>query len=229
MLIADTIARRIDEGAGHVTDIAPYMLNKLWGINYFMVTGPTSDAANYMDFLNRQGYGSVTAQGFIALTTASALLSGGFLSLARGANDFCFEGRSTVRPLELRIGQVSVFWPELTPWLNPDNVSLLIMVDAVWGKILFMRVGLDSPVLGNTSGNPELTCGVRVKVQSLSLGLEVTTRFVGLPFFIAGTELDLGDVFSLGLDGYYGAGNTMRESREYPLGPGAIGFIRAKL
>ena len=59
-----------------------------------------------------------------------------------------------MKPLGVRIGEVGVFWPELTTWLNPDNVSLLVMVDAVWKDIVFMRVGIDSPILGNTQREP---------------------------------------------------------------------------
>ena len=49
-----------------------------------------------------------------------------------------------------------------------------------------------------------------------------------MPFFLAGTELDLNDTFTLGIEGYYGERNTMRELREYPLGPGATCFLRAR-
>ncbi len=58
-------------------DVAPYLLNKLWGITYFLETGPTSDAANYMDLVKEQGYSGVTANGAIFLNTACCLLSGG--------------------------------------------------------------------------------------------------------------------------------------------------------
>ena len=229
MVIADMISRKINEGAGHITDLAPYMLNKLWGISYFVETGPTSDASNYMNLLNDRGYGTVTRRNVIFLNAASCLLSGGFLNLMRGTYNFIVEGDSMVKPLELRIGEVSVFWPELTTWLNSDNTSLLVSVDAAWRDIVLMRVGIDSPILGNTRVNPELTFGVRVKIHRLSLGMELTSQFVRLPFFMGSTEFDLSDMFSVGVEGYYGERNTMREQREYPLGPGAVGFVKAKL
>jgi hypothetical protein len=83
--------------------------------------------------------------------------------------------------------------------------------------------------MGNTAANPELTCAVRVLVQRLSLGLEATTSFSSFPFFLGLTELALNDTFSVGLEGYYGQQGTMRERREYPLGPGAAGFVKARL
>jgi hypothetical protein len=147
----------------------------------------------------------------------------------KGTYDFIVEGDPMVKPLVLRIGEVSVFWPELTTWLNPDNVSLLVSVDAAWRDIVFMRAGLDSPVLGNTSVNPELTLAMRVKIRRLSLGAELTSHFVSLPFLKGSTEFDLSDIFSVGVEAYYGERNTMRERREYPLGPGAVGFVKAKL
>lgn len=228
MLIADMTSRKINEGSGHVTDLAPYMLNKLWGITYFLETGPTSDAANYVNLLNEQGYSTVTRENVIYLSAASCLLSGGFLSLLRGTYDFIVEGDSMVKPLGLRIGEVGVFWPELTTWLNSDNVSLLVSVDAAWRDIVFMRAEIDWPILGNTSMNPELTVGAKVKIRWLRLGLEVTSHFVRLPFFVGSAELDLGDTFSVELEGFYGERNTMRELREYPLGPGAVGFVKAR-
>jgi hypothetical protein len=205
------------------------MLNKLWGINYFLVTGPTSDSENYLDLLHAQGYGAVAAADVIALHAASFLLSGGSLSLANGAFRFIFQGDSIVKPLVLRLGEARVFWPELTTWLNPDNVSLLVTFDAEWKDGLFMRAGVDTPILGNTSAPPELTLGARVRMEALSFGLEVTSRFAGLPFFSGNAELDLTDFLSAGIEGFYGAGNTMRELREYPLGPGAAGYVTLRL
>ena len=176
MLIAEKVSRKITEGEGHVTDLAPYLLNKLWGINYFSVTGPTSDAENYMDLVNAQGHGTVDRTRFIGLHAAACLLSGGFLSLARGAWSYIFTGESAVTPLRARIGEVSLFWPELTTWLNPDNVSLLVMAEGAWRDAAFVRVGVDTPVMGNTAQNPELTLGTRVKIEKLSVGLEITSR-----------------------------------------------------
>jgi hypothetical protein len=134
-----------------------------------------------------------------------------------------------VKPLGIRIGELSLFWPELTTWLNPDNVSLLVMVDAAWRDNVFMRVGIDSPILGSTSMNPELTFGVKLRISRLILGTELTSHFVGFPFLKGSTEFDLNDTFSMGVEGYYGQRNTMRELREYPLGPGAVGFVKVKL
>jgi hypothetical protein len=229
MLIADRISQRIDRGAGGIADLEPYVLNKLWGINYFLETGPYSDGANYVSLLNGQGFTAVTARNVILLNAASCLVSGGFLSLVKGACDFIFKGESTVRPLELRIGEVSVFWPEMTAWLNPDNVSLRTTLDAEWGDVMLVRAGLDVPILGGTNPAPELTLGARIKIRRFGMGLELTSRFVKLPLFVGSMEYDLNDTFSLGVEGYYGQGNTMRELREYPLGPGATGFLKVRM
>ncbi len=67
MVIADMINRKISEGAGHITDLAPYMLNKLWGISYFVETGSTSDASNYVNLLNERGYSMVIRRNAIYL------------------------------------------------------------------------------------------------------------------------------------------------------------------
>jgi hypothetical protein len=227
MLIAEKIGQRIDGGEGRITDLAPYVLNKIWGINYFLVTGPDSDAANYMELLAEQGY-ATGARNVIALNAASCLLSGGFLSLMKGAYDFIFKGESIVRPLELRIGEMGVFWPEITTWLNSDNVSLQASVDAGWKDIVLMRAGLDVPILGATSLNPELTIGGGTRIRRLSTWLELTSRFVGLPFFKGSVEYDLSDALSLGVEAFYGQRTTMRELREYPLGPGANAFVTVR-
>jgi hypothetical protein len=229
MLIADMTGRKIREGAGHITDLAPYVLNKLWGINYCMTTGPTSDAANYVDLLNQQGYGNVTSSNVIFLNAASCVLSGGFLSLMKGSWNFIVEGELMVKPLALRIGELSMFWPEFTTWLNSDCVSLLVSLGSAWRDTVFLDAGIDSPILGNTSANPELTFGVKLKILRLILAMELTSRFERLPFFIGSTEFILSDVFSAGIEGHYGERNTMREVREYPLGPGATCFFNAKL
>ncbi|HVP18936.1 MAG TPA: hypothetical protein VMU36_08050 [Spirochaetia bacterium] len=226
MLTADAIGRKIDEGAGHITDLAPYLLNKLWGVSYFLETGPHSDGANYVDLLIKQGHNTVSSRSVVSLNAVSCLLSGGFLALARGTYDFIAEGTSAVKPLGLRIGEVTLCWPELTTWLNPDNVSLLVSADAAWKNIAFFRFGIDSPLLGNTSANPELTFGVKVKIQRLRVGTEITSHFTGLPFFLGSAELLLADIFSIGIEGFYGERHTMRELREYPLGPGAAGFVK---
>ncbi len=59
--------------------------------------------------------------------------------------------------------------------------------------------------------------------------MELTSHFVMVPFVAASLEVDLDDGISIGLEGHYGEGSTMRELREHPLGPGASGFIRAAL
>jgi len=92
--------------------LAPYLLNKLWGINYFSVTGPTSDAENHMNLVNGQGY--------------------------------------------------------------------------------------------------------------------ITFRFVRPPFFPGSAELDISNALSIGTEGFYGQGKTMREIREYPVGPGALLFLKMR-
>jgi hypothetical protein len=229
MLTAGMIAREINEASGHITDLAPYMLNKLWGIPYFLETGPTSDGANYVSLLNQMGFASATAENVIVLNAASCVLSGGFLSLARGTYRYIAEGDSHVEPLGVAIGEVTALWPELTTWLNSDNVSLQLSFEAAWKDSLFFLAGIDTPVLGGSNKNPELTLGARVKIRRLSFGAEVTSRFVKLPFFLGSAELELTDIFSAGIEGFYGEGNTMREAREYPLGPGATAFLKVRL
>lgn len=228
-LIADAVGSDIDDGAGHITDLAPYLLNKLWGISYFLETGPYSDAVAYVSLLNDQGYASVTRSAVIFLTAVSCASSGGFLALMKGTYDFLADGTSRVEPLGLKIGDVTVFWPELTTWLNPDNVSLSASVDAAVSDFLLLRAVMDLPVLGNTNANPELTFGTTVKIATLSLGAELTSNFTGWPFLMGGVELPLGNTFSVGIEGFIGGRMTMRELREYPLGPGMSSFLRARL
>jgi hypothetical protein len=227
MLIADSIAGRIIRGEGNVMDIAPYVLNKTWGIGYFMETGLTSDAANYMTLLRGQGYDSVTRDSVIALTAATCLLSGGMLSLAMGGIDYIACSRSAIRPLGISIGDTSLYWPELTTWLNPQNVSLRVLVNAAWREIFFARLGIEAPVLGNTGVNPEVTIGVTIWISSVGLGMDVTSQFDGFPFLKGRAELRLSGMFSAGIEGFYGEGTTMSEVREYPLGPGASVFLTA--
>jgi hypothetical protein len=228
-LIADAVGSDIDDGAGHITDLAPYLLNKLWGITYFLETGPYTDAGTYVSLLNDQGFAGVTRNAVIFLTAVSCASSGSFLALMKGTYDFLADGTSRVEPLGLKIGDVTVFWPELTTWLNPDNVSLSASVDAAVSDFLLLRAGVDLPVLGNTSANPELTFGTTVKMAALSLGAELTSNFAGWPFLTGGVELPLGNAFSVGIEGFIGGRTTMRELREYPLGPGISGFLRARL
>jgi hypothetical protein len=175
------------------------------------------------------GFRTATTTNVIMLSAASCLLSGGFLSLARGTYQYVAEGDLQVQPLSVGIGEVTVFWPKLTTWLNSDNVSLLVSIDAAWKDSIFMRAGLDTPILGGNNPSPELTLGARVKIQRLSVGMEATSRFVKLPFFLGSMELELTDMFSAGVEGFYGEGNTMREMREYPLGSGAMGYLKARL
>ena len=227
MMIADSIAGRIVRGEGNVMDLAPYVLNKAWGIGYFMEAGPTSDAAFYMSLLRGQGYDAVTRDSVIALNAASWLLSGGMLSLAMGAIDYIAGLRSAVRPLGISIGDTSLYWPELTTWLNPQNVSLLVLVNAAWREIFLARLGIEVPVLGNTGVNPEVTIGATVWISSVGLGLDVTSQFDGFPFLKGRAEIRLSDMFSAGIEGFYGERTTMREVREYPSGPGMAAFLTA--
>jgi hypothetical protein len=227
MLTASAVGTKINEGGGHVTDLAPYLLNKTWGIGYFMETGPTSDGGNYVALLDQHGYPSVTATNIILLHASSCMVSGGFLSLLGGTWGYLARGDVAVGPLELDTGDVRVFWPEVTTWLNKDNVSVSVLAEAAWRRVAFFTVGVDTPVLGNLRAPAELTLGARGKIQVLSVGLEVTTGFANVPFVQGSVGVDVGEHASVGLQGHYGQGNTMRESREYPLGPGAGAFMRA--
>jgi hypothetical protein len=229
LLIASAISTRINQGAGHVSDLAPYLLNKLWGVSYFLETGPMSDGSNYLDLLSLQGYGTVTRTELVVLNAAACMLSGGFLGLVKGTYDHIVEGVSTVTPLGLTTGDLSVQWPELTAWLNPDNVSLSVSVDGSWQRNVVVRAMVDSAVAGKTGVIPEVTLAAKVKIRRMSVGMELTSHFVMFPFVAASLEVDLNDGISIGLEGHYGEGGTMRELREHPLGPGASGFIRAAL
>ncbi len=229
LLTAASVSRRIDEGEGHVTDLAPYLLNKLWGISYFLETGPTSDAANYMTLLQAQGASTVTQSTVIALQAASCLLSGGFLSLARGAWVYVWDGDARVQPLALAMGPWQVFWPEATTWLNADNVSVQVTLDAAWDQRVLLRAGADVPVLSAGAAGSEVTLGAAYRIEAARLGVEVTTGFSGVPFLLGTAEFSNARGFAVGLEGYYGNGDTMREAREHPLGPGGSVFVRAAL
>jgi hypothetical protein len=229
MLIADMISRKINGGSGGITDLAPYMLNKVWGINYFLVSGSTSDSENYMIQVNGQGHGRLDRETIIGLHAASLLLSGGFLSLAKGTWEYIFLGESSLTPLQVPVGDLRLFWPEVTTWLNPDNVSLQVMFSAAWKDFLSVRAGLDTAVLGQTAANPEATLGVEAAAGRFTIGAEVTTRFARLPFMLASLRFSASNSVSLGIEGYYGEKNTMRELREFPLGPGAVGYVKVRL
>ena len=227
LLIAATIAAAIDEGDGHVMDVAPYMLNKLWGVGYFQETGPTSDAVAYIGDLDQQGQ-VVSAQRVITLQAVSLLASGGFLSLVRGVIDFAADGRASVQPLALELGGASLCWPEVTTWLNPDNVSVQVSTRIRWGQRLVWWAGVDVPALG-AGGAPELTLGCALGLGPVRLEGEATDRDLGFPFVRCSLELDVGGGASIGAEGFYGQGATMRELREYPAGPGVSAILRARL
>ena len=229
LLTASRIARQIDERGGHVTDLAPYLLNKLWGIPYFRETGPDSDAAAYMDLVAEQGYHSVTAARVIGLSAASCVLSGGFLSLAGATWRYIADADAAATPLGLTLGPVRILWPEMTAWLNPDNVSVDATVDAAWGTDVLLRAGADVPALGNVAASPELTIGATVRIRPVRLGMELTSNGRGVPFLQGSAEIAVGERVSVGVEGFYGQGTTMREAREHPLGPGANAFLRTAL
>ncbi len=227
LAIAQAIAARMDSGEGQVLDVAPYVLNKLWGVSYFLETGPTSDAQDYLDQLARQGF-TVTSTQVIALQAVSFLVSGGSLGLARGTVAFVADARTSVDPIALRVGDALLCWPEMSAWLNPDNVSVQLSSRLRWSSSLLSWVGLDVPVLG-AAGNPELTVGSGVRLGPLRVQGELTARSLGVPFVKGGAELAVGEVGAVGVEGFYGQGTTMRERREYPAGPGAAAYIRARL
>ena len=227
LVIAASISTEIADGNGHVLDLAPYALNKLWGIGYFMDSGPTSDAAEYLFDLGLQGFG-VTAESVIALQAASFLASGGFLALARSVADFAMDDRSRARPLALHLGEVQIFWPEVTTWLNPDAVSVQLSTRVRWGAALVSWAGIDVPALG-AGGAPELTLGSWIRVGAVRLEGEITDRAFAFPFLRGSVELRVGKGASIGVEGFYGRGSTMRERREYPMGPGASAFLRTRL
>jgi len=228
LAIAASIAGKIDEGEGHVMDLAPYLLNKLWGIGYFLETGPTSDAGQYVSLLNQQGFPAVTREAVIALHAGSCLVSGGFLGLLAGAYNFTVNADAAVKPLGLRVGEAAVFWPEVTTWLNPDSVSVLVSTRVAWSGLVWSWAGIDLPVLGST-GSPEITLGSGCSVGIMIFSAEITARSLGFPFLKGSMEVRVGGRCSIGIEGFYGEGNTMRELREHPAGPGAAAFLRARL
>ncbi|HET6451266.1 MAG TPA: hypothetical protein VFI08_08140 [Spirochaetia bacterium] len=229
LLTAVQISRSIDDGEGQVMELAPYVLNKLWGVHYFMVTGITSDATTYMDAVAQQGYRSVTQTNVIALNAVSGALSGGFLALAAGTWGYVVDGSTAVAPLGATLGPVRLLWPEVTPWLNADNVSVDVTMDAQWEDSLTLRVGADVPALGNTGARAEVTVGARAGVRPVTVGLELTSNGNGFPFLQASAEAALGGRVSIGLNGFYGKGTTMREAREHPRGPGLDAYLKAAL
>jgi hypothetical protein len=229
LVIAASIAAAMDAGEGHVMDLAPYVLNKLWGVSYFLETGPTSDAGTYLDLLGQQGWAGITREEVIALHAASCLASGGFLGLVGGAFNFVNDGRTTVMAPQLRLGEAAVFWPEVTTWLNPDNVSVLVSTQITWSGFLATRAGIELPVLGNTASAPEVTLGSELMFGGVSFGMEVTSHSIAFPFLKGAAQVRAGGSCWIGIEGFYGQGNTQRERREYPAGPGGSLFLRARL
>jgi hypothetical protein len=191
MAIAASIAREIDEGEGHVMDLAPYLLNKLWGIGYLTETGPTSDAGQYVSLLNQQGFPAVTREALVGLHAASCLVSGGFLGLLAGACNFIVNADAAVKPLGLRVGDATVYWPEATTWLNPDSVSVLVSTHVAWSGLVRSWAGIDLPVLGNTGG-PEITIGAGCSVGIMGFSAELTARSLSFPFLKGSVEVRVG-------------------------------------
>jgi hypothetical protein len=105
-------------------------------------------------------------------------------------------------------------------------VSFLAWVDMAVGSHVFLATGIESPVLGNMNGYPELTFDTSDRLGAMALGAGLTSRLVGVPFVYGSAEVVLRDSFSLGVEGHYGQGNTLREWREHPLGPGAQVFAK---
>jgi len=164
----------------------------------------------------------------MGLHAGSCLVSGGFVCLLAGAFGFIVNADTAVAPLGLRIGEATVYWPEATTWLNPDNVSVLVSTEVAWSSLFRSWAGIDLPVLGNT-GSPELTVGSACRLGILMVGAELTARSLAFPFLKGSAEVRVGGRCSIGIEGFYGQGNTMRELREYPAGPGAAVFLRARL
>lgn len=218
--IAESISSRIVAGLGQVTDLSPYLWNKLWGINYFLDTGPYSDAARYLDLLEQEGFGSISARSVVFLHSASLVLSGGFLALAAAQYEFLASGRSSVVPLALELQRVTFYWPEMTTWLNPDNISLELSEYAAIGDHVLLGVAIDQPTLGNLSQPTEFTVEPALTLAPVRIGLGTTFDFSGVPFLLGRCELLMGRHFLIGIEGHWGRGDTMRELREFPLGSG---------
>lgn len=229
MIIAASFYEKVTRGRGHITDMPVYLMNKIWGVQYFLSGGKYSDGSHYVDLLNQQGDSRVNRRHVVYLEAASTLFSGGTAALLKGTFDYISYGETEVKPLGLSFDSITVFWPELTPWLNNDNVSLYVMDDIRFGRRNFFRAGVDIPLLGNRNRVTEITAGVMRQIWRFIPRIETTWQFKGLPFVKAGTDFEFTGDLSCAFDFFYGRKNTMREVREYPSGPGASASLKYKI
>lgn len=227
LLIASKMADKVVRGEGHAMDLAPYLLNKLWPVSYFLDRGSYSDAAAYLRLIDEQGYEAPAYEEVSWLTAGSTLASGTFLTLAASAYHYVATGDARVTPLGLRLGELTLYWPEVTPWLNPDNLSLEARMSAGIGSLVLAEVAVDKPFWGNRGARTEFTFGGNAHLAPFDFGGEVTTGFVGFPLVVGRAALNLNRTFAVGVEGHYGRGETMQELREYPRGAGATTYLRA--
>ena len=223
--LANLSAKKIQLGEGHIMDGTPYAMNKLLGVVYFLRGGITgtessrSDSKRYVSFLQEQGFEDVTKDDIIKLQAVSFLLSGGTWSLLRGATRFIWQGKERVEPVGVQVGGAKIMMPELTTWLNGDNVSLGIQTRIKKKKTSFL-VGLEKAVLGNTKIRPEITAGVNTKKGDWGLEAEMTSNG-STPYLEGKISRKLPKIdknLSIFGKGYYGEGRTQREKRERPKG-----------
>jgi len=229
MQIASDTATKINHQDGHITDMAPYMINKLWGISYFSLKGPDSDARNYVSSLNILGYRRINQQDVIYMNVASFLLSGGTISLMKGAFTYISEDNASVAPVGITLDNIEVCWPEFTTYLNSDNVSANVFVDTVVGNNTYLRIGGEKAIMGKTRANWEFTLGIECAVGDFIPGLETTSNFKGFPFIKGSLSYKFTEHLLLGAEAFYGKGHTLREVREFPAGSGEAVFVKVKI
>jgi len=228
-IIADNISQKINRQRGQISDIPPYLLNKAWGMHYFTGNGPLDDGSNYINFLHKQGFEQVHKKRIIYLNAASLVLSGGSINAVNGTYDFITTGRTDVEPAGIKAGRLNVFWPEITTWLNQDNVSISNTINIKWGNNITILFSNDTPVLGKTDQATDFTIGSEIKIARLTPEIYITSGFNGFPFIKGGFKYDMTGTFSAGITGFYGRKNTMCELREHPSGPGGVVFLRVQI
>jgi hypothetical protein len=217
--LANLTAKKIQLGEGHIMDAAPYTLNKIWGLNYFSTEGNApqefNDAIKYVDILQKQGFKDVTKEDIIKLQATSFLFSGGTWNMMKGVYKFINEGEEKVEPMGVEVGNTKIMMPELTTWLNPDNVSLGIQTrikNKQLPKVLFL-FGLEKSIFGNKNVKPEITTGFNTKLEDLEFEAEITSNGSN-PYLEGKISKKFYKGFSIFTNVYFGQGKTQREQRE---------------
>lgn len=225
--LAENTVKKIQTSEGHMMDGAPYAMNKIVGSLYFLKGGISSnsseisDSENYVLALEEQGY-KVNKNDIIKLQAASFLLSGGTWSLLNAATQFVWNGKEKVEPIGVQVGGTKIMMPELTTWLNSDNVSLgakTLLKNNKLPNTSFIA-GLEAAILGNKNVKPEITAGVITKKGKWSVEAEATSNG-SAPYMEGKVSRKLPEInpdISAFVKGTYGRGKTEREQREHPGG-----------